>query len=290
MFSLHRPVLTGLALTAAALALTAAAITPASSASASPQAGGTPAPKPTIVIEHGAWADGSSFAAAVRLLQDQGYTVDVPPAPLTGLASDSATLTDFLKTVNGPIVLVGRSYGGMVICDAATGNPQVKALVYIDAFIPAQGESAQELTSARPGSCLCGGGDPAKVFSFVPYPGAPAGDADPYVKTQPDGPFPGFADCFANDLPAATAAVLAATQLPIAASALSERSAAPAWTTIPSWHLIGTADRVIPPAEQLFMAPRAKAHIVTVNASHLSMISQPTAVTDLIIAAAKATS
>jgi pimeloyl-ACP methyl ester carboxylesterase len=290
MFSLRCPALTGLALTAATLALTGAAMTPAYSASASPRAAGTTVSKPTIVIEHGAWADGSSFAAVVRLLQDQGYAVDVPPVPLTGLASDSATLADFLKTVSGPIVLVGHSYGGMVISDAATGNPQVKALVYIDAFIPAGGESALELTSARPGSCLAGGGDPAKVFNFVPYPGAPAGDADLYVKAQADGPFPGFAGCFANDLPAATVAVLAATQLPIAASALSERSAAPEWTTIPSWDLIGTADHVIPPAEQLFMAHRAKAHIVMVNASHLSMISQPTAVTDLILAAARATS
>lgn len=287
MFSLRRPVLTRLALTAATLALTGAAMTPASSASVSPRAARTAVPKPSIVIEHGAWADGSSFAAIVRLLQDQGYTVDVPPVPLTGLASDAATLADFLKTVPGPIILVGHSYGGMVISDAATGNPQVKALVYIDAFIPAQGESALELTSARPGSCLGGGGDPAKVFNFVPYPGAPAGDADLYVKTQADGPFPGFAACFANDLPASTAAVLAATQLPIAASALSDKASAPAWTTIPSWDLIGTADHVIPPAEQLFMAHRAKAHIVTVNASHLSMISQPTAVTDLILTAAR---
>jgi pimeloyl-ACP methyl ester carboxylesterase len=274
MVSLHRPILIGLGL-AVAIAYSASTA-------------GATAPRPTIVIEHGAWADGSSFAAVVRLLQDQGYTVDVPPVPLTGLASDSATLADFLKTVSGPIVLVGHSYGGMVITDAATGDPRVKALVYIDAFIPAQGESALELTSARPGSCLGGGGDPAKVFTFVPFPGAPSGDADLYVKTQADGPFPGFADCFANDLPASEAAVLAATQLPIAASALSEKSSAPAWTTIPSWALIGTADHVIPPAEQLFMARRANAHIVMVNASHMSMISHPTAVTDLILAAAQA--
>jgi pimeloyl-ACP methyl ester carboxylesterase len=288
MLSIHRAVLTGLAL-AAIVALAGTVMTPAYSASASVRAARTAPPKPTIVIEHGAWADGSSFAAVVRLLQDRGYTVDVPPVPLAGLASDSAMLADFLKTVDGPIVLVGHSYGGMVISDAATGDPQVKALVYIDAFIPAQGESVLALTSARPGSCLGGGGDPAKVFDFVPYPGAPAGDADLYIKTKADRPFPGFASCFANDLPASTAAVLAATQLPVAASALSEQSSAPAWTTIPSWDLIGTADHVIPPAEQLFMARRAHAHIVTVDASHLSMISHPAAVTGLILAAAQAT-
>ena len=262
----------------------------ANNASASAMTSSASPPKPTIVIEHGAWADGSSFDGVVRRLQDLGYTVDVPPVPLSGLASDSATLADFLKTVSGPIILVAHSYGGMAISDAATGNPQVKALVYVDAFIPAQGETAFELASASPGSCLSGGGDPANVFNFVPYPGAPAGDADLYVKAQADGPFPGFADCFANDLAASTAAVLAATQLPIAASALSEPSSAPAWTTIPSRDLIGTADNVIPPAEQLFMAHRANAHIVMVNASHLSMISHPAAVTDLILAAAGATS
>jgi len=287
MFSLRRPISAVLGL-ATAVALTGAALLAANNAPASAAAlmSSAAPPKPTIVIEHGAWADGSSFAGVVRRLQERGYTVDVPPVPLSGLASDSATLADFLQTISGPIILVGHSYGGMVISDAATGNPQVKALVYVDAFIPAQGETAFELASARPGSCLSGGGDPANVFNFVPYPGAPAGDADLYVKTQADGPFPGFADCFANDLPASTAAVLAATQLPIAASALSEQSSAPAWTTIPSWDLIGTADNVIPPAEQLYMAQRAGAHIVSVNASHLSMISHPAAVTSLILAAA----
>ncbi len=290
MFSFRHPILTGLALAAATVALVGAAVTAAYSAPASLRTAGIPAPKPTIVIEHGAWADGSSFAAVVRQLQHDGYTVDVPPNPLSGLVGDAATLADFLRTVPGPIVLVGHSYGGVVITDAATGNPHVKALVYVDAFIPAQGETALELAGARPGSCLSGGGDPAKVFNFVPYPGAPAGDADLYVKTQADRPFPGFARCFANDLPATTAAVLAATQLPIAASALSDKSSAPAWKTIPSWDLVGTADHVIPPAEQLFMAHRAKSHIVMVNASHLSMISHPSAVTDLILAAARATS
>ena len=288
MTSLRRPipVVLGLATT---VALAGAALMAGHNASASTTRSSVSRQKPTIVIEHGAWADGSSFAAVVRRLQHDGYTVDVPPNPLSGLASDAATLADFLKTMSGPIILVGHSYGGMVITDAATGNPQVKALVYIDAFIPAQGETALELASARPGSCLSGGGDPAKVFNFVPYPGAPAGDADLYVKAQADGPFPGFARCFANDLPARTAAVLAATQLPIAASALSDKSSAPAWKTIPSWDLIGTADHVIPPAEQLFMARRAKARIVRVNASHMSMISHPAAVTDLILAAARAT-
>jgi hypothetical protein len=139
----------------------------------------------------------------------------------------------------------------MVITNAATGDPNVKALVYINAFIPAQGETAFGLTAAQPGSCV----GSANAFLAVPYPGAPAGDFDTYLKTGPDLPYPGFARCFANGLPASRAAMLAATQRPIAFSAGSAPSGIPAWQTIPSWSLIGTADHVIPPAEQLVHVP-----------------------------------
>ena len=241
-------------------------------------------PKPTIVLEHGAWADASSWAGEIQLLQADGYTVYAPPNPLRGLANDSATLADFLATVSGPIVLVGHSYGGMVITNAATGNPSVKALVYVNAFIPAQGETAFGLTAAQPGSCV----GSANAFTVAPYPGAPAGDFDTYLKAGPDAPYPGFASCFANGLPASQAAVLAATQRPIAFNAGSDPSGVPAWQTIPSWSLIGTADHVIPPAEQLFMSQRAHAHITEINAGHLSLISNPNAVTRVILAAARA--
>jgi pimeloyl-ACP methyl ester carboxylesterase len=241
-------------------------------------------PKPTIVLEHGAWADASSWTEEVQLLQADGYTVYAPPNPLRGLANDSATLADFLKTITGPVVLVGHSYGGMVITNAAAGNPNVKALVYIDAFIPAQGETAFGLTAARPGSCV----GSANAFTAVPYPGAAAGDFDAYLKAGPDLPYPGFAQCFANGLPASQAAVLAATQRPIAFSAGSAPSGVPAWLTIPSWSLIGTADHAIPPAELLFMSQRAHADITEVNAGHLSLISDPGAVTRVILDAARA--
>lgn len=276
---------------AAAVCLSVAALALLSTgvASAAPSSSAAAA-KPTIVIEHGAWADASSFARVVQDLQAHGYTVDVPANPLAGLASDTATLADYLKTISGPIVLVGHSYGGMVITDAATGNPQVKALVYIDAYIPAAGESAFQLTSAKPGSCLGGGGNPMNVFNFVTYPGAPSGDYDLYVKVAAGPSFPGFAQCFANDLPASKGAVLAATQSPVTLSALTALSSAPAWKTIPSWDLVGTRDNVIPPAEQLFMAHRAGAHIVEISASHLSMISHPGAVESLINQAANAVS
>ena len=284
-----------LALTGAAVAALIAipsAVAAASTGSPAHPAGShsSSAARPTIVLEHGAWADGSSWDGVVTGLQKDGYTVDVPPNPLRGPDSDSAYLASYLATVPGPIVLVGHSYGGMVITDAATGNAQVKALVYVDAYIPAAGESALQLTGAQPGSCLGGGGNPQNVFNFVTYPGAPANDYDLYVKVAAGPSFPGFAQCVANDLPASQAAVLAATQSPVTLSALAAPSSAPAWTTIPSWDLVGTQDHVIPTAEQLFMAHRAGAHIVEISASHLSMISHPEAVESLINQAVRAVS
>ena len=270
-------------LAVAGLLVSVSQIAPARAAAAHAAGGG--GPKPTIVLEHGAWADGSSWDGVIGLLQAEGYTVYAPPDPLRGLANDAATLADFLKTIAGPVILVGHSYGGMIITNAATGNPNVKALVYIDAFIPAQGDTAFGLTAARPGSCV----GSASAFTAVPYPGAPAGDFDTYLKTGPDLPYPGFAQCFANGLPAGRAAMLAATQRPIAFSTGSDPSGIPAWQAIPSWSLIGTADHVIPPAEQLFMSERAHARITEVDSGHQSLISHPDAVTRVIIAAAQAT-
>jgi len=260
-----RVLLTAAVLTAAALPVSA---TQLASAQTRAQHLTPPRPEPTIVLEHGAWADASSWAGVIARLQHDGYTVDAPPDPLRGLAYDSSYLSDFLKTVAGPIILVGHSYGGAVITNAANANPNVKALIYVDAFIPAKGETLLQLVAAKPGSCL--GSDPANVFNFVPYPGAPTGDVDVYLKTAADPPYPGFAECFANGLPASEAGVLAATQRPLAFSAASAPSGVPAWLTIPSWSVIGTADHVLPQAEQLFMSKRANAHITEINAGHLA--------------------
>jgi pimeloyl-ACP methyl ester carboxylesterase len=271
----------------AAAGLLAATTQPASAHSSSPQAfawdGG---PKPVIVLEHGAWADASSWAAVIARLQAAGFTVYAPPNPLRGLPQDSAYLQDFL-TQNAalaglPIVLVGHSYGGAVITNAAVNNSEVKALVYVDAFIPDQNETLAQLVSAQPGSCLAG--NPPDIFNLVPYPGGPVGDVDTYIKQSL---VPG---CFASGLPTSQAAVIAATQRPLAASTLGEPSGPPAWKTIPSWDVIGTADRVLPPAEQIFMAKRAGAHVTKVNAGHLSMIADPGVVAQVIEQAAKATS
>jgi pimeloyl-ACP methyl ester carboxylesterase len=237
--------------------------------------------KPTVVLVHGAWADSGSWDQVVARLQRQGYTVIAFPTPLRSLPDDSAYLAAFLETISGPIVLVGHSYGGAVITNAATGNPGVKALVYVDAFLPDQGETIAQLIGARPGSCVAG--DPTQVFDLRPYPGAPPGAVDAYVKQSV------FPSCFANDLPARKAAVLAATQRPASTVILGQPSGPPAWADVPSWALVGTVDRVIPPATQRFMAERAQAHIVEVKASHLPMVSRPGAVTRLIVAAARAT-
>ena len=244
--------------------------------------------KPTIVLEHGAFADASSWSGVIERLQAAGYTVDATPDPLQGVTYDSKTLADFLAAIHGPIVLVGNSYGGVVISNAATGNKNVKALVYVDAFIPAKGETAFGLITAKPGSCFAVA--PATAFNFVSYPGEPSGDPDAYLKVAPDGAYSGFDACLANGVPADQAAILAATQRPVALGALTEPSGTPAWKTIPSWAVIGTADHVIPPAELLFMAQRAHARITEINgAGHLSLITNPGAVARVVIDAARAT-
>src|SRR2546422_1156586 len=232
-------------------------------------------PKPSIVLVHGAWADGSSWSRVIRILQQQGYTVYAPANQLRGLLSDAAYIASFLQSISGPIILVGHSYGGAVITNAATGNPNVKALVYIDAFAPDQGESLASLSSVPPPpgqSPSCLSGDPTTVFNFVPL----TGDVDLYVKPNL------FPSCFANDLSPKEGALLASTQRAFALGALPQQSGVPAWKTIPSFYLVGTIDNVIPPFAQLFMAQRADANVVQVRGSHLVMISHPNAVVGLI--------
>jgi pimeloyl-ACP methyl ester carboxylesterase len=237
--------------------------------------------KPTVVLVNGAWANNGSWSGVIERLQAQGYPVISPPDPLRSLNGDAATTADLLKTIHGPVILVGHSYGGAVITNAAHGLHNVKALVYVDAFAPAKGESALSLDATKPGSAL--GAGPANVFNFVPFPGARKGDALLYVKPSV------FEQAFANGLPAKEGAVLAATQSPAVYSALTAPSGPPAWKKIPSWYLLGTIDKAIPPAVQLFMAQRIHAHIMRVHAGHLPMVADPGAVAELIDAAARAT-
>jgi pimeloyl-ACP methyl ester carboxylesterase len=263
---------------AVAIAALIIPLSQASSAHATTRAAASSGPKPTIVLEHGAWANTASWEAVIQRLQADGYTVDAPPNPLQGLTYDSAFLADFLHSISGPIVLVGHSYGGDVITNAATGDPQVKALVYVDAFAPAQGQTLAQLLAAYPGSCAV----PSNL-TVVPFPGAPAGVGDAYITQS------AFPSCMANDLPARVAMALAAVQLPLSTIALTQPSGVPAWETIPSWAVVGTADHAIPPALQLAMAENAHARITEVNASHLSMVSEPGAVTSVILQAVHAT-
>jgi pimeloyl-ACP methyl ester carboxylesterase len=260
-------------LTLIGVALAALVAIPSTVAAASASSRSGPAARPTIVLEHGAWADGSSWSGVVTRLQRDGYTVDVPPDPLRGPDSDAAYLASYLATVPGPVVLVGHSYGGFVITNAAVGDKNVTALVYVDAYIPARGDTINSLTAQFPGSQIT----PA-ALNFVPSPG---GVTDVYIKPAL------FRSILANDLPASQAAELAATQRPIAASALAEASGPPAWLSIPSWAVIGTADHAIPPAAQEFMAARAHATVTKISASHLSLISRPGQVAGVIEAAAR---
>jgi pimeloyl-ACP methyl ester carboxylesterase len=237
--------------------------------------------RPTIVLVHGAWADGSSWSRAVAPLQNEGFSVQVAPNPLRGIAADSQYLSDYLSTFDVPIVLVGHSYGGVVISNAATRTRNVRALVYVDAFLPDEGETLAQLAGAVPGSVLAPAiADPTTVFTLRPFPGAPEGVFDSYVRPEV------FVSGFAADLSREEANVLAAAQMPLATSAVGEASGAPAWRTLPSWVLIGTNDSVIPAAGQAFMAERADAQVDEVNAAHLSMMSHPDEVVALVRKAA----
>ncbi|MEV5544159.1 alpha/beta hydrolase [Saccharopolyspora shandongensis] len=234
--------------------------------------------KPAVVLVHGAFADSSSWNGVIQRLRQDGYPVVAPANPLRGLASDAAYLHSVLGSVHGPVVLVGHSYGGAVISEAAADAPQVKALVYIAAFAPDEGESALELSNKFPGSTL------GPTLNSVPFP-LPGGGTgtDLYIKTDE------FHDQFAADVPKSVTDLMAATQRPVAASALEEKATTAAWKTIPSWNLIATQDKNIPPAALRFMAQRANARTVEVNASHAVSVSQPGAVTRLIKQAAQAT-
>ncbi|WP_433040921.1 lipase family alpha/beta hydrolase [Dactylosporangium sp. CS-033363] len=250
-------------------------------AAGSAAAGGRPAPKPTVVFVHGAFADASGWADSIADLQRRGYPVLAPPNPLRGVSSDAAYLRSFLSTISGPIVLVGHSYGGAVITDAATGNPNVKALVYIAAYALAAGESVD-------GANHLGGasGDLRPYIDLRPYPGAPvidpasgATDQDVYLKLDQ------FRRIFAADVPAGRAAVMAASQRPATLIALGEPSGPAAWTSIPSWYLVTRDDQAIPPAAQRAMAARAGATTVEIRSSHAVMVSHPEAVTKLVLSA-----
>jgi pimeloyl-ACP methyl ester carboxylesterase len=235
-------------------------------------------PKPTIVLVHGAWADASSWNAVATELQGQDFTVLAPPNLLRGVGTDAGYIASFLaQRTTGPVVLVGHSYGGFVVTNAGTGGGDVRALVYVDAFMPDDGETTFQLVGGS-GSAI-DVPDPTTVLDIVGYPGAPEGDAEAFLK--PDT----VHQSFAQDLPEADRWLIAAGQRPITLAANTTGSTTSAWKTLPSWAVVGTEDRIIPPAVQRRMAERAGATVTEVSASHVSMLSQPGAAIDAILAA-----
>jgi pimeloyl-ACP methyl ester carboxylesterase len=239
---------------------------------ATPRASGA---KPTIVLVHGAWADSTGWAAEISALHDKGYDTVTVANPLRGLTSDAAYVRSVLDTIPGPVVLVGHSYGGAVISGAAAGAPNVVALVYVAAFVPDEGEPVGFLTQLNPGSLV---NDSALVVR--PLPGGTG--VDLYLREGT------FRKAFAADLPRRTTHLMWATQRPLASAAFSEPSGPVAWHTVPSWYLLATKDKTIPPKTQTFMAKRAGATIDRVNSSHVAMQARPEATTNLILAAAEA--
>jgi pimeloyl-ACP methyl ester carboxylesterase len=228
--------------------------------------------RPTIVLVHGAFAESSSWNGVVAELLADGYPVLAAANPLRGLKSDADYVAGIVKSIKGAVVLVGHSYGGSVITNVNEGN--VRALVYVAAFALAQGESTVEMSDRFPGGTL--GATLAAPVAL------PDGGKDLYIQQDK------FNAQFAADVPAKQAKLDAAAQRPIAEAALGEPSGAPAWKSVPSWHIYGDADKNIPPAAMKFMAERAgsKETVVLKGASHVPMVSQPKAVAAIIKRAA----
>jgi pimeloyl-ACP methyl ester carboxylesterase len=225
---------------------------------------------PTVVLVHGAFADSSSFNGVIARLQAQGYPVVAVANPLRGLTADSAYVASVVKSIPGPLVLVGHSYGGGVITNVATGNANVVGLVYVAAFAPDEGETANDLQGRFPGNTL---GE-----ALAPPVGLPDGGAE--VSIQPGK----FWKQFAADLPEAEARLAAATQRPVSLAAFTDVTGPPAWKTIPSRFIYGDQDQAILATLHAFMAERAGSRqtVAVKGASHVVMISHPDEVAEMI--------
>ena len=230
--------------------------------------------RPTVVLVHGAFTDSSSWNDVITFLRDDGYPVVAAANPLRGLPADAACLRTVLDSVSGPLVVVGHSYGGSVVSEAAGDNPRVRALVYVAGFIPDEGESTAELASRHPGHGLA-------------LDAAPVAD----VEGQDSGllylPRDRFHEVFCADVPEDVAALMAITQRPVAADALRDRATGAAWRTIPSWNVVAAHDLVVPARLQRFMGERAGSHTVEMEASHAVAVSQPGAVARVVDDAAR---
>lgn len=231
--------------------------------------------KSTIVFVHGAFADSSSWNGVITHLQKDGYKTVAVANPLRSVSIDARLVSDVVDSIEGPVVLVGHSYGGQVISNAARGRDNVKSLVYVAAFAPEKGEAAADLAGKFPGSTLVEAlSAPVKLSD---------GGVDLYIDQDK------FHTQFAHDVPSETAALMAVVQRPISEAALTEESGEPAWKALPSFFVYGDGDKNIPAKALKFMAERAgsKRTIVVEGASHVVMISTPKVVADLIAEAAE---
>ncbi|GGI54742.1 alpha/beta fold hydrolase [Oxalicibacterium solurbis] len=231
--------------------------------------------KPTVVLVHGAFADSSSWDGVAAKLIADGYPVIGAANPLRSVKGDADYVSRIVQNVKGPVILVGHSYGGSVITEAANGHDNVKGLVYVSAFAPEAGETVAGLASKFPGSTL--GSALAQPVTL------PDGGKDLYIDQTK------FRNQFAADVPVAKARLMAEAQRPVTEAALNEASGTPAWKSLPSWFIYGSADKNIPPAAIAYMAQRAAAKktVEIAGASHVVMTSHPAEVTKLIEDAAK---
>lgn len=231
--------------------------------------------RPTIVLVHGAFADSSSWNGVITHLHDAGYKTIAVANPLRSVSNDARAVSDVVGTIEGPVVLVGHSYGGQVISNAAIGHDNVKSLVYVAAFAPDAGESAGDLAGKFPGGTL---GE-----ALAPPVKLADGGVDLYIDQAK------FHDQFAHDVAPESTITMAAGQRPITEAALTEKSGEPAWKALPSYFVYGDGDKNIPAEALGFMAERAgsKRTIVVEGGSHVVMVSQPKVVADLIEEAAK---
>jgi pimeloyl-ACP methyl ester carboxylesterase len=219
---------------------------------------------PTVVLVHGAFADASGFAGVIRELTTSGYHVVAPPNPLRSLAFDAASISAFVKAIDGPVVLVGHSYGGAVITQASAELDNVTGLVYLAAFGIDVGESCASVQGPFPPSLLAKASYPTSYDA----PGAPGGP-DLYISENQ------FRETFCADVPVDVAAVMFATQRPLSVAALTENASAAGWKSKPSWFLVSEHDNAIPPEAERFMAERMGATTESINGSHTAFIAKP---------------
>jgi pimeloyl-ACP methyl ester carboxylesterase len=234
----------------------------------------------TVVLVHGAFADASSWNGVIERLQKAGVQVTAPANPLRGIDSDSAYLASFLNQIPGPVLAVGHSYAGAVISNAATKASNVVGLVFVAAFAPEEGERLGEVESGSKDSIL----GTAQVA--LHYPTGQGAETAVEFAVNPAR----FHETFAADLAAEQAAVMAATQRPVAEGAFTEPCGVPAWKSLPSWAVVATGDKAAGTDVIRAMARRAGATITEVEGSHVIMISQPQVVTDVILRAVAAVS